>query len=370
MRTRYWLPVGFAITVAGVTTLLARAITRVTPTRRREELLAVDQNKITFASTHTTRLPGRYAVIDPDSGAHAQLGAVIHDDGKRVTRELENTTGRFTPGPVRWSGVYHSTPGQVGQHRTVEIAATSGILDGWIFNERAKSSTWAVHIHGQGATLHSALRGVPACTRAGLTSLVAPYYGDRRAAADPHRTTFGALEGRDVHAGIEFARRAGASHVVLVGWSLGAHVALGLAQATNLPVRALVLIDPPLDWRGVLEHYRRRGRFIPRPLFAAALALIQAPILHRAAGIPVPVPLHRNYLDLPMETSIPVLAITSDGDRDVPTMQLEHFARLNTSVRVERFPHVPHTMEWNRDAERWDSIVAEFCVSHSRPVAD
>lgn len=366
MRAPLWLPIGLAIAAAGATTLLARRITQVVPTRRREALLAINHDTVTLASTGTTRLPGHYALIDPSTGVHAQIGAIIDDDGTQVIRELINTTGSFTPGPVRWSGVYHSTPSQVGRYRTVEIAAPSGELDGWIFNEEARSSTWAIHIHGQGATPHSALRGVPASTRAGLTSLVAPFYGDDRTAEASHRTTFGVLEGNDVLASIELARRAGARDVVLIGWSLGAQVALELTRAVGVPARALVLVDPPLSWRRVLEHHRRRARFIPRALFLTALGLIQAPILHRAAGIPTAVRFGQDFLNRSMARDIPTLVVTSNGDQDIPAAHLERFAQLNACVRVERFPRAPHTMEWNRDVDRWEAIVTEFCARHTR----
>lgn len=367
MHARLWLPAGIAAMTAAAAVLLARKITRVTPTRRREELVAIDHKTVTLAATATTRLPGRYALIDPASAAHAQVGAIIDDDGTHVTRELHATTGNLTTGPVRWSGVYHASPNQLGAHRSITVPTPSGDLVAWIFNESGGEGSWAIHIHGQGATPHSALRGVPACARAGLTSLVAPYYGDSSVnGKTPNRTTFGVAEGCDVQRAIQLALDAGARDLVLIGWSLGANVALRLAATGDAPVRALVLVDPPLDWRGVLEHHRQRARFIPRALLNAATNILQTPILHRVGGSPVPIPFHRSFLEQPMGTDVPVLAITSAGDRDVPATQLERFAQLNPNVRIERFPKVPHTMEWNRDPDRWAAVVAAFCARPSK----
>ena len=358
------------LVAAGIAvTATARAITRITVTRRREHVLAVTDTDIAFVATATTQLPGVYAVITPDGAVHAQIGDIIgiSGDGAVVRRQLLHSTGALHPGPVRWSGMVYLDPSQLSPAENaaeVRVRAPSGPAPSWLINDASDSDVWVIHIHGQGATRASVLRGVPACTRAGLTSLVVSYYGDGEAGggSGPQQTTFGQYELPDVEAAARYALDRGARRLILVGWSLGANLAIRLATASTLPIAGLVVIAPPLDFAQVLEHHRERIRWLPSWVLKAALIALRTPT-RRMLGInPGPIRLAPSLLNEPLPLPRAVLAITSSGDLDVPADQLQRFVRLNPTVTLAIFPPVPHTMEWNRDPQRWEQLVGDLLL--------
>ena len=167
-------------------------------------------------------------------GGWVQLSAEVSDRGpRRIARTVTGTAPGLTLRPgdrASWSGIYYATPADAGLHtRDITITTPAGPCPAWRID--GDLATWAIHIHGLGSTRAGTLRGVLAATELGYTSLVVSY---RNTAEGPHvgtgRVTLGRTEMRDVDEAIGCAVRRGAQRIVIFGWSMGAAIALQLAD--------------------------------------------------------------------------------------------------------------------------------------------
>jgi len=138
--------------------------------------------------------------------------------------------------------------------RDITITTPAGRCPTWRID--GDPSTWAIHIHGSGSTRAGPLRGVRTATGLGYISLVVSY---RNTAEGPTvgtgRTTLGHTEAADVDEALGYAVRRGAQQIVLFGWSMGAAIALQLANRPRHEglIAALVLDSPALNWTEIIK---------------------------------------------------------------------------------------------------------------------
>ena len=100
-------------------------------------------------------------------------------------------------------------------------------MPAWLLEPRQANGRWAVLVHGRAARREECLRALPALLRLGFTCLVVTYRNDPTAPPAPDgRYNLGLSEWRDVESALEYAAAAGASGVVLGGWSMGGAVVL------------------------------------------------------------------------------------------------------------------------------------------------
>jgi pimeloyl-ACP methyl ester carboxylesterase len=137
-------------------------------------------------------------------------------------------------------------------------------------------STWVILIHGLGGSRADTLAVIPALHALGFPILAVTYRNDDGAPASPdHQSHLGTTEWHDVDAAIRYATGHGASGVALLGYSLGA--AMAMVTAEDAPVsgqiRALVLDSPILDWQATLTYQGRRHA-LPAPLISLAETLL------------------------------------------------------------------------------------------------
>ncbi|NAZ78032.1 alpha/beta fold hydrolase [Kineococcus sp. T13] len=229
------------------------------------------------------------------------------------------------------------------------------------------SDTWAVLVHGRGATREEALRALPVLHRLGLPALVPAYRNDADGPASAAALYgLGDTEWQDVEAVARHALARGARRLVVVGWSMGAAILLQFTARSPLAedVAALVLDGPVLDWHDVLEHQARR-RGVPVRLGRYGLRLLAHPLGRRLVGVEGPVDLRAmDWVRRAEELVLPVLLLHSDDDDYVPPGPSQRLAR----ARPDLVTYVPsttarHTKEWNVDPERWEGAVAGFLRS-------
>jgi pimeloyl-ACP methyl ester carboxylesterase len=378
------------LAAAAAATVFARRI--VTPDGLRPEdveIVAVLDGLITLrADPETTLLTGRYGVWQDNGTVHARLGPVIvHDPtaGTVLRRVLAVEGGRLRPGPARWNQYFFagnplSALGLAFQD--IEVPGEAGVLHGWLVpgaplaqqgapaaNQPAPvtGSTWAVLVHGRGATREECLRALPVLHRLGVTSLVASY---RTTAGLPTvpvvgRYHLGDREWQDVESAIIHAAEQGAEEIVLIGWSMGGAIAMQAVSRswTAERVKGIVLDAPVLDWRDVLAHQARLNRVPP-----AVGRLGQSMLSHRSAwrlaGTEAPVDLDRlDWVTRAAELNHPVLLIHSDDDEYVPSGPSRRFAEARPElVTYLSIDGARHCKEWNVDPEAWDSAVARFLL--------
>jgi pimeloyl-ACP methyl ester carboxylesterase len=364
-----------AIGIGAIAAHFARRV--VTPTAEKPdnvELLGIGETAdgarwVTLRATDDTVAPGRYGLWLDGSRTHARLGDVLDHDEQagtvtRVVTEVHG--GSLRPGAARWNQYYFAeSPASVGlDHADVLVPAVPGDMPAWLVD--AGSATWAVLVHGRGATREECLRALPVLNRVGLTSLVVSYRNDRDAPASASgRYHLGHVEWLDVEAAVIYALDHGAHDIVLVGWSMGAAISLQLLARswTADRVRGVILDAPVLDWRDVLAHQARVNR-VPAGIGRLGQTVLEHRHARRVVGLEEPVTLdHFDWVTRAEELDVPVLLIHSEDDEYVPAGPSRRLAEARPDlVTYVPFTRARHTREWNVDPERWDTAVARFVL--------
>jgi pimeloyl-ACP methyl ester carboxylesterase len=317
-----------------------------------------DDDLIVLDRTDQTTADGIYNLWF-EHGGWTQLSAQIVDRGPtRVARRITGAAPAFTPrvgDRASWSGIYYAAPADAGLHaRDITISTPAGPCPAWRID--GDPSTWAIHIHGLGSTRAGTLRGVRVATELGYTSLVVSY---RNTAEGPRvgtgRSTLGDTERADVDEAIGYAVRRGAQRVVIFGWSMGAAIALQLADHPRHPglIAALVLESPVLNWSEVIKTNCVRSG-LPAAAGHLAIPWLTLGPLARAIGLPGRIPLRSfDWTARAAGLTTPTLILHGTRDDSVP-IWLSHALRdaCPELVELETFD-AGHTLCWNTDPDRW-----------------
>lgn len=382
-----------ALAAGAATSVLAAAFARrvVTPDRRLPDdtdVLAVSEAAVVLAGNAATTARGVYGLRLP-GGGHARVGEVISVQAPvgaprrprsgtagTVTRALLGVDrGTLRPGPARWSGWYHDgDPSSVGlEHQDVTVASEVGGLPAWFVPAASPAgggdaTTWAVLVHGRGATREECLRALPLLQRLGVAALVPTYRNDADAPASSAGSyALGDTEWQDVEAAIVHALGHGARHVVLMGWSMGGAICLqALSRSwTATAVRAVVLDSPVVDWRDVLDHHAALNH-VPRTVGRYGLGMLSSPLARVLVGSDGPVDLARlDWVTRAAELRTPVLLMHGSDDTYVPVGPSRTLAAARPDlVTFAEFAGAEHCREWNTDPERWEREMARFLLQH------
>jgi len=337
--------------------------------------LAADPPTVTLQATPETTAPGRYGLWFDGREGHARLGGVEHADGEVVVRRLEHVDrGVLRAGPARWNGYYYEGTPQSAlgvSHRDVEVQTELGPMRAWYVPAEGPATTWALLVHGRGATREECLRAVEPMRTIGLSVLVCSYRNDAESPSDATgRYHLGDSEWRDVEAAVLWAVEHGAADVVLFGWSMGGAIVLQAATRSWLSdrVRAVVLDGPVVDWHAVLDH-QSGVNHLPYRLTRMGHSMLRHPLGRRVIGLSEPLDLRRlDWVTRAAELQLPVLLIHSDGDEFVPNGPSLALGRARPDlVTVEPWEQGRHTKEWNTDPERWDAVVTTFVAEQVGP---
>lgn len=316
-------------------------------------------------ATRQTRTPGIYSVYYP--GGHAVVGRVVRRDRHLVWRKVERDGGGNLQAARHgsWSGHVHSTPDSLGlPWQALTIQTPAGPAPAWYFPKGdTPTRVMAIHLHGLGSTRAGVLRGVPSAHNAGIDSLVISYRNDGEGPwTDNHKSTLGIDEARDLEAAITHALNLGAEMVILVGWSMGATVALH--ASTDGPHREQIVgvigISPVLDWRSTL-HANCRKAGIPSFLGDIAMLILENTLLARSLNLPHPLSLGEwPWPGWVRGVNHPTLLISGRRDRfTVPALISDFEARAPSLCTAIGFD-ADHTMEWNRDPAKWSDTVTKW----------
>ena len=316
---------------------------------------------IRFAPTPDALLPGRYSFWFAEGRGHARVGAVLGVDDDGVHRDLlgvdagdlvEAREGRF-------NGWMWLTPDAFGvPYRSERVQTTQGAVPAWVV-PAGDGSRWAVLVHGRSSVRQEALRAVPSLLAAGRTVLLPAYRGDGEAPdGGAARYAVTDAEWVDVESAILHALDAGASEVVLVGWSSGASIVLATALRSRVRevIAGVVLDSPVLDGSRALLA---RGAGVPEPVARGALSLLTSRWgrLVGADGLDV----RPDATADPAELGVPVLVLQSEDDGVAPPEVAHRFAAARPDlVRLVPFTGARHTRLWNLDPDRWEGAVAAW----------
>jgi pimeloyl-ACP methyl ester carboxylesterase len=236
----------------------------------------------------------------------------------------------------------------------VAVPCADGRCPAWYVPGRG--STWLLLVHGRGASRAETLRAMGPALHAGMPALALTYRNDVGAPADPTgRYRYGDTEWRDLDAGVDWASRHGARHVVLFGASMGgAIVASFLAHSPSAPlVRGVVLDSPALDLRGLVRTEDHLG--LVRSAGAEWIAGLRFGIDWSAGDH-----LGGSWLE------VPALVFQGTADRTVLPATSDRlrsaFPALVQEVRVRGAAHV---QSWNVDPAAYQRRESAFleCVT-------
>ncbi len=367
------LVVGLGAVVATASTMVARAV--VTPPRRRKDpvrLLGVDKQAgtVTLARTPETAAPGHYSLVFAAETGRANVGAVVDESERTVTRRFWGEQGaqlervrsvRLASAPQLWVRDLNLP------WRWVDVQTPLGAMPAWLIPAAQASDSWAIHVHGRGAVMTEPLRAVPLFRGRGWNSLVVSYRNDALAPPSPDgKFGLGATEWRDVESAMDWAVSRGARRIILVGWSMGGGTVM--QAALNARHRELIsgifLESPALSWRSILR-YQGSAMRLPRFVTALGIWLIGSPFARPLLGLEAPIPLSKlEILDRLAELTVPILLFHSSGDTVVPVDVSRELARRRPDlVTYREFERALHTRLWNVDSGRWEQSLDEWLAT-------
>jgi len=363
---------GVAVGIGLVGVSIAAARRLIVPPRKavvEGHIVGIGEGTVTLTRGGTTDLPGRYGmwVRESDRGGYAKVGRIVGLTDHTVTRTVETIDeGALRIGdPVRLAAAYYRDPREldVAVH-DVLIRTPLGDDPAWLVPSVDSTGDWVILVHGRDANRWETIRAVPTFRAAGFTSLIVTYRNDPGAPASPDRRyALGDREWEDIDAAIEYALRAGAKRIVLMGWSMGG--ALVLQTARRSPHRdviaGIVLDSAVIDWRELINRsLAELGLRAPIP--ALSMSLVTTAIGARLVGYAAPISLDR--LDGVANAAlldVPVLVLFSRDDPTAPYISAARLAAARPDlVELESFDIAGHVRIWNLWQERYESRIAAW----------
>lgn len=367
-----------SIASSGLAVYFARRI--VVPENQPEDLDILhvsgfdDDLLVQLPANENTTLPGRYGLMFDSGRGLAQIGEIVEYDpvsetvARRVLSVMSGDLRAARRG--RWTGTVFTHPSQLDlPYEDIVLVSDVGELPAWLLPTTAVKprDTWAILVHGRGATRAEVLRAGRVLDSIGMPSIAMAYRNDAEV-RDGGRSRYGLgdTEWFDVDVAIDYARAHGARQVVVFGWSMGGAIAFQAASRGRNRgfIAGLVLDGPVVDWHDVLDN-QARVNYLPTPIARLTLDMITQPWARSITGLETPIDLERlDWVTRAAELDKPVLLIHSDDDTFVPSGPSHALARVRSDlVTMPSYDTAAHTKEWNVDPERWEDDVASFLES-------
>jgi pimeloyl-ACP methyl ester carboxylesterase len=298
-------------------------------------------------------------------GGYGLSGEVLSRTGTEIAKTFTLVVGE-PPGPGTMAALEgQATPpdpaGAGWEYRTVTYSSAFGEFDAWLVD--GESDTWAILIHGRGATPHEGFRILPALTERGIPALLIEYRNDPPAPSTADRLArFGVTEWEEVEGAVRFALDGGATEVILVGFSMGGAMAVSMLYESDLAgsVRGMILDSPALELGAMVDA--RAGDTmlpliparVPTPLTTVAKWMASRRFGADWAAM--------DYLDGRVTSlRVPILLLHGVEDGTVPiSLSRELADRRPDIVQLEEFRGADHVRSWNVDPDRYLAVVGEF----------
>jgi pimeloyl-ACP methyl ester carboxylesterase len=290
-------------------------------------------------------------------GGYARIGRVIDIQPDSVLREL------FVDGATPKEGnearvdtfVYRGDPKTALGIDFENVTVFSPGVEAPAWFIPGNGDTWAIFVHGKGASREEGLRILPSLHDLALPTLLITYRNDSDyTTIEDGRYGYGETEWQDVAAAMDYGREHGAERFVLIGNSMGG----GIVMATLLQpdyaalVDAVILDAPMLDLKGTVE-FRASQRSIPSLFTKATLQFATW-----RNGVDWT---KTNYLTSVAALKAPILLFHGDADRVVPVSTSEALAKARPDlVTFRKMAGVDHVQSWNADHELYALQVKEF----------
>lgn len=304
------------------------------------------------------------------SHGHTLVGPAIGATTTGITRRLLRPAAGLRSGDhVRYDVAVYRSPQDVGlPYRKITFPSSLGPMPAWMVSGRG--STWVIAVHGMGSMPAETIRAMPALSSLGIRIMAIEYRNDQRAPASPdHLYHLGDTEWMDLEAAVRYAKKHGARHVILYGYSMGGNIVETFLERSHLaPMARVVILDAPaLDWYQILEQAAEQ-RNLPG-VFAALVERVVAwriglfsldPIDHLLSG----------KAQVP-----PTLIFQGTRDTLVPPGATKRYAeKYRRYVTYAAFAGAGHVQSWNVNPRRYERTLAGFlrtrlhCARNGRTV--
>lgn len=389
-RGRRWLLRGVATLVVVVSVLLGAAgwyyadqllpTVAWAPPALDLEVTAVDGDTVSLARTGDTAsyvdvgTPGVYGLRH--RAGYARVGEVLEgetpgDVGTRATRRLEVLVGEPPSTDEPATTEAYAVPSSVEDvaaatgvpFTEVVLDCPAGTCPAWV--APGTDDTWAIAVHGRGASLAEGVRALAIAHGLGMPVLSASHRGDG-IASDPEDglNRFGYAEWQDLEAAVAYALEQGAADVVLVGHSQGGAVTAQLLRRSELAdeVVAVVWDSPLLAWLPTLR-VQAAARGVPDGVMGPLLAATGV-VSRLRAGLPFG---ELDQVDAADAFDVPVLLFHGTADTSVPVSSSDAFAEARPDITTYvRLDGVEHVRAWNHDPAAY----ADAVTTHLAPFVD
>ncbi len=317
-------------------------------------VLAVSETTVTMKRMGDDMHPGVFEIEWP--AGQALVGPTLSYDQNSVTRPILLKTAPLSTGTsVFWTRYAYT--GQIRNSlglplRTVQVPDPLGSMPAWYLP--GKLSTWAILVHGRGASRDETLRAYTPLSQLGFPLLSISYRNDIGAPRSSDSANhLGDSEWLDLEAAVKYAMAHGAQHLVLYGWSQGGAAIEVFMHHSSLAsmVQALILDAPTLNWTATFQ-YQAQLQSVPGLMVYPAEFVTSI-----RSGI--------NFSDLNQlnqaQPNIPILLFHGDNDMSTPVSVSDAFAKAHPDlVTYVRLPGVGHTEAWNANPQVYDNEVMAF----------
>ncbi len=334
---------------------------------------SVEGGRITLETAAEPASKGRWA--EPgiwgleSAGTYNQVGPIVEAGDSSVVRELIALGALPRVGePVRINrDAFPRDPWLAYgiEFEEVGVPAALGTFPAW--QTRGESDAWAILVHGKGAERTECLRILPMLVEQGYSTLTITYRNDEGLPASPTGYyQFGAEEWEDLEAAAEYALAAGASELILVGYSMGGAIAISFLNnsAAADRVKGVILDSPALDFEALIDHGATRQIPGGEPL-RSALTDLAMYVAAQRFGIDYRT---MDHLEGVEALSVPVLLFHGSDDTRVPVWLSDRLAEARPDiVQYEVFDGAIHLGAWNQDRERYEHAVRHFLAGMEQP---
>ena len=188
------------------------------------EVVAIGEGQVTLRITSQAEADGPWTKEGiwglEWAGGYDQVGAILEINEREVVREFFPTTGELKIGDkVRLDSFAFADNPQKAfglPYEEVIFSSKLGAFPAWFLN--GSRSTWAIFVHGRGATREESLRTLPTVVDLGFPSLIITYRNDAEAPASPSGFhDYGETEWEDLESAAHYALEQGAEELILVG---------------------------------------------------------------------------------------------------------------------------------------------------------
>jgi len=322
---------------------LGTRIVRTSPRRRAHRAWRRRENVVEFTANRWTSHPGELIARFGDGfNDYAILSCPEVPSGRKILRKIKWSSApvpcrpfrtRLGTRPPLWA---HPLRAEIHE---IELGPKENRLPAWYIP--GKSSHWTIHVQGIRTAREVTFPSMEATVGAGNPTVSVTFRGCGEIMTT-RASSLGQEEWRDLEPAIGFAREHGARRVSIIGWSLGASIALELSRERPGLIDDLILVSPVTDWLDTIEYgVRRTG--LPRAVGTAVGRFLGTRLSSRMLRGSAPVDVTRLRWSNPGDLKVPTTVMHSRGDEMVPFEQSARFCQAHRElVELVELPAAPH----------------------------